>query len=325
MLSPPRKTYWHLGDARRVPSEYEIATSRLLYYVDRGGFAVELPTSDWYRKHQTGSPLVCDRWEDFEDPRATTYAAYVRMQRDRDAFVSGVLQPVVASGYDATLGADWIQTLERTLAPLRFVCHGLQMAAAYVGQMAPSGRVTVVALFQAADEVRRIQGFAYRMAQLRHFKPGFGGDSLNRWQDDSAWQPLRRVIEKLLVTYDWGEALVALNVCVKPMIDELFILGFATLAARHGDYVDAQMLRSFFEDCSWQREWTLRLLRMVGARHPGSRAAIVRWIAKWRPVAESAVVGAAELLPDGGAHAAQARGTVATFMDACASEDRDAA
>ena len=76
------------GTARRIPSDYEIGTSRLLYYVARGGFEVNLPTSAWYQRHQVASPLSCGgRWElfeTFEDPRATTYGSYVRLQRDQE-------------------------------------------------------------------------------------------------------------------------------------------------------------------------------------------------------------------------------------------------
>ena len=68
----------------------------------------------------------------------------------------------------------WVDTLERLLPPLRYLYHGLQMLAAYVGQMAPSGRITIAAALQAADEMRRVQRIAYRMAMLRRLRPGFG-------------------------------------------------------------------------------------------------------------------------------------------------------
>jgi toluene monooxygenase system protein E len=83
-MKPARKTYWHLGAGRRLPSDYEIATSRLLYHVDRGGFALELPTSDFYRRHQAQSLLVSDRWDEVSDPRATTYTKYVDLARERE-------------------------------------------------------------------------------------------------------------------------------------------------------------------------------------------------------------------------------------------------
>ena len=37
-----QRTYWHLEALGRRPTDYEIATSRLLYYVGRG-FEVTLP------------------------------------------------------------------------------------------------------------------------------------------------------------------------------------------------------------------------------------------------------------------------------------------
>ena len=41
MREPP-KTYWHLAGARRMPTDYEVATSKLHYYVGRG-FEMAVP------------------------------------------------------------------------------------------------------------------------------------------------------------------------------------------------------------------------------------------------------------------------------------------
>ncbi len=346
-MSVSRKTYSHLAGARRIPTTYEITTSKLLYYFDRGGFALELPTSEWYRRYQVGSPIGAalpagstPGWEAFEDPRATTYASYVRQQRDREAFVACVLDAPSVARQDPALPAPWLETLERTLSPLRFVYHGLQMAAAYVAQMAPSGRITVAALFQTGDEIRRIHGIAFRVVQLRAVAgPTFGESGRDRWQNDPSWQPLRRIIEKLLVTYDWGAALVALNVCVRPLVDELFLIGLATLAERNGDYADAQILRSFADDGTWQREWTERLLRVAGSDPNGlpsgsaeaggastARAAIAGWIEEWRPqIADAVAAAASNLGPDGAGVAARASESVAPFVRPFTREGRNGA
>jgi toluene monooxygenase system protein E len=340
---PARKTYSHLAGARRLPSAYEIGTTRLLYYVERGGFAVDLPTSDWYRRYQSGSPLRCaapdapagasgparppvDPWAEFADPRATTYASYVAQQRGREAFVSCLLDAETLPAYDRALASSWVAILEAALPPLRFVAHGLQMVAAYLGQMAPTGRVTVAALFQTADQVRRIHGVARRMGQLGARGAGFGGAASRAcWEGDASWQPLRRTVERLLVTYDWGEALVALNVCLQPLLDELFFAGLAALAERHGDYIDAQILRSYADDGRWHRAWTQRLLDLAG-RAPDSREAIARWVAHWQPQALSAAeAAAASLGPEGPSLFEQARRTLAPFVDPFTREGRDAA
>ena len=292
----PRKTYWHLAAAKRLPSDYEIATSRLLYHVDRGGFAVDLPTSAFHARHQLGSALVSDRWDDFVDPRATTYSKYVDLQRDAESHVNRLFAAMEDGAYERGLAPGWLDRLGRILSPLRFLCHGLQMTAAYVGQMAPSGRVAVAALFQCGDEIRRIQRLAMRVAQIARTRPEIVEAGQSLWQTDPAWQPLRRAAEKLLVTYDWGEALVALNVCLKPVVDDVFLIGLAGLADEAGDHLDGQVLRSLFDDCLWHRAWTDALLGLAYAGNVANQDAVRRWIDAWAPIGEEIASTGASLL-----------------------------
>lgn len=294
-----RKTYWHLAGARRLPSSYEVVTSRLLYYVERGGFSVTLPTGEFYQRHQTGSPLQGAPWDELADPRATTYASYVALQSDAERHLARILETLDGGDYDRALPAAWTDTLAGVLSPLRYALHGLQMASAYLGQIAPAGRIAVAASFQAGDDVRRIQGVARRLAYLRTVRPGTGADGRERWQSDPAWQPLRRLVETLLVTYDWGEALIALNVCAKPRLDALILHEAAHAAEEAGDYVDSLLLRSYQPDATWQRAWTERLVQLALARGAAScRPAIEGWLSRWRPLADDAVRGLASLFAD---------------------------
>jgi toluene monooxygenase system protein E len=266
-----------------MPSEYELVTTDLLYY-PRRGFEVATPLAQWYARHQASSPLVVDDWERFADPRRTTYSKYTELARARESYVDGILQSVEDTGYDRSLSPEWRTTLDEALAPLRFPLHGLQMIAAYVGQMAPSGRIAVAAAFQAADEVRRIQRIAYRMAQLRLVDATFGDGARDAWQKGPAWQPLREAVERCLVTYDWGEALVALNLCLKPAIDELFMVGLSRRAKKH-DFQLGQIFASLDEDCRWHREWTAALLETAILGNERNRAVVEGWTRKWEPLA----------------------------------------
>lgn len=295
-MKVPRKTYWHLEAARRVPSDYEIATSRLLYHVGRGGFAVSLPTSGFYERYQKGSPLSSNRWDEFADPRATTYTKYVELQRDAESHVNRLLASAEEPEYEKNVVPGWIESLGRILSPLRFLCHGLQMVSAYVGQMAPSSRIAVAALFQCGDEVRRIQRIAYRLAQIARSRPSMARDGRSIWQSDPKWQPLRRTVEQLLVAYDWGEALVALNVCLKPSIDDLFLTALAARADQSKDHLDAQILRSLFEDSRWHRAWTDALLALAVSDNGANKDVIARWLDSWTPRVEESARAAASIL-----------------------------
>jgi toluene monooxygenase system protein E len=282
-----KRTYWHLSDLGRKPTDYDIATSRLHYWTARG-FEVKVPVSEWYERYQRGSELRCRDWEEWGDPRQTTYTTYTTMQRTREAFVNGLLDSI-SDEYDRGLSPEWVALLNRVLAPLRYPGHGFQMAAAYIGSMAPSARITIAATFQAADEMRRVQRLAYRMRQLQVTHPEFGRTALQTWQDDPIWQPLREVIEALLVTWDWGEALVALQCVLKPAFDELFMTHFGRLARAAGDDVLDRIFFSLNEDCAWHRAWSESLMLTAIRDTPLSAAAVEGWIKNWAPRVSRAI------------------------------------
>src|SRR5919108_3608513 len=294
-----QKTYWHLLEQRRMPTEYEIVTSKLLCYTGEGftgkRFELDVPLLDWYKRFQQDSPLTCTSWEKFRDPRETTYTKYTEIQRDKETFVDGILEEIELSGYDGQLSPRWLHVLSRVFAPLRYPGHGLQMLASYIGQMAPSGRIVITAALQAADEMRRVQRIAYRVHQLQQLYRGFATDSKAHWQTDELWQPLRMAVEKLLVCYDWAEAFVGLNLVVKPLVDELFMTHFSELALCEGDYLLGQLFYSLNEDCHWHREWSQALMRMAIEDNSQNGSTIQGWIEKWHPVAARALQAFAPL------------------------------
>lgn len=283
-----QKTYWHLLGQRRMPTQYELVTSKLLYYRDRG-FEVETPVAGWYRRCQDGSPLRCDDWEAFADPGATTYASYVDRRRDGEVYLAGVLDHPSTADADRALPAAWLDALAAVLAPLRYPCHGLMMAAAYVGQMAPSGRIAVAAALQSADELRRVNRLAYRLAQLRRAHPGLGDDARARWEQSPAWQPARELIEHALVADDWGEAFAAVALAIKPAWDRLVGEELAAAAAAHGDDVTGRLLRALADDGAWHAAWAAELVRVAVAQRDGNRAVLQGWVDAWTPRADAAI------------------------------------
>jgi toluene monooxygenase system protein E len=118
------------------------------------------------------------------------------------------------------------------------------------------------------------------------------------WQTDRVWQPLREVVEKLLIAYDWAESFVGLNLVVKPLVDELFMKCVSDLALRHDDYLLGQIFYSLNEDCQWHREWTESLIRMAIEDHASNKVTIQAWIDRWHPLAARAVRAFALLLED---------------------------
>jgi toluene monooxygenase system protein E len=294
----PLKTYSHLAGQRRMPSEYEVVTSQLLYHPAKG-FEVVVPAGAWYQRYQREARLGCSDWEQFQDPRQTTYAAYTALQSKQETHLAGVLHSWEGAEHDPALAAASRQTFARVMGPLRFPLHGFQMIAAYVGQMAPSGRIAVAALFQSADELRRVHQIAYHMAQLGLTQEQSRAD----WQSGAAWQPLRRAVERALVAYDWGEALVALDLCLKPLCEQLFCAELARLARQRQDFLLGEMLGSFEEDGRWHRSWSGALVQLAVSDRPENAAVLQDWVGHWYPAARAAALSVAELLDGDGPRA----------------------
>lgn len=291
----PLKTYSHLLQQKRKASDYEIVCSDLLYYPQRG-FEVNTPLAQWYENHQRGSPLKCKNWEQFYDPRETTYTKYTNLQKEKEIFVDGVFASIDETEYDNGISESWLDILALMVAPLRYPWHGFQMIASYIGQLAPSGRIVITSMFQAADEMRRIQRVAYRIRQLQATHSGFGLDSQSIWEKMPLWQPLRKVIEKLLVTYDWGESLIALNFVVKPLVDSLFIRHFGNLSRSENDELLGEIFYSIGEDCRWHKQWNEALMRTVILDTPENGQIILEWSKKWYPLAIQAVTPFAQFI-----------------------------
>jgi toluene monooxygenase system protein E len=277
-----QRTFWHLEGKRRVPSAYELKSSKLLYYPERG-FEVPTPVSEWFARHQTAPALALAGLEQFRDPRETTYATYVALAREKESFVDGLLRSADENEYDARLEQEWVTSLERWLPVLLYPCHGLQMVTAYVAHLAPVSEVVIALAFQQADEIRRVQRLAQRVAMLRKVRLGFGASARQLWQDAPEWQPLRRVIEELLVTYDFGEALVRLNLVVKPLFDGFFVERGSRLAEARRDPLLCRLLFSLQEDCRWHTSVSDQLVRKLLSAGDTNGHTIGEWVRGFRP------------------------------------------
>ena len=327
-----QKTYWHMLGARKKPSAYDIASSKLHYYPTLG-FGVTTPVGAWYERHQFNSAFKAADLEAFGDPRRTTYASYTQLQEHAEAYLDGVLAAADEAG-DRALDAVWTDVLARIFAPLRYPCHALSMLAAYLGSMAPESKVTIAAGFQMADEIRRVNALARRLHQLRRAHPGLGDDARVVWEQDSAWQGVRRFVERALVAYDWSECFVVLNLVLKPSFDQLFIHCLAAAARIHDDATTAQVLATAGADSQWQRDWSRAMLHGALERAPAARHTVESWVAHWSDELDAALLPLGALIdataseaPADGAQlelACEAARARTAYLSSCGLEDTQA-
>ena len=231
---PPRpkqglKTWSSLGRLGRIPSEYEIVTHNLNYTTrpNRTSALESNPTTPanmWFLTYRDKSPLQADDWRGFRDPDEITYRRYVTMQDEQETAVERVLDEYGSAGHDASLSQRWVECLATLFTPTRFPVHALQMCTAYLGQMAPASYISNCAVFGAGDLLRRVSLVAYRTRQLADAtSSSIGSSERVVWERNGAWQPAREALEKLLTAYDWGECFTAMNLVLRPTLDQVLI------------------------------------------------------------------------------------------------------
>jgi toluene monooxygenase system protein E len=227
-----------------------------------------------------------------------TYRKYTVVQDQQETYVDGLLAEFTSKNSDAILTPAAVDLLAEIFAPGRYLGHGLQMLSAYVQQLAPSSYIANAATFQTADQLRRVQLTAYRTRQLSETYPArqFGNGERRVWENSSAWQGIRELLERLLVAYDWHDAFIGTQLVLKPITDRLTLHGFANAARAAGDELDALIADNLYKDAERARRWTIACTRFLIAGAPTNRAALLETLARWRPLGEAAIAAGAGLL-----------------------------
>ncbi|KAH0432426.1 aromatic/alkene monooxygenase hydroxylase subunit beta [Paraburkholderia fungorum] len=290
----PLKTWSHLAERRRKPSEYEIVSTNL-HFTDRDTNAPyeldpDMWMNRWYKQNTLNSPLKHDDWNAFRDPDQVIYRTYNLMQDGQEAYVYGLFDQFNAREHDKALDPRWAGKLARLYTPARYLFHTLQMASAYVGQMAPASTITNCNYFQMADSFRWLSHTAYRTKELSlaFDDKGFGTDERQYWETDPAWQGFRELMEKVLVTWDWAEAFVAFSLVAKPAVEEAVLRKLGESGRHNGDTLVGLLNDAQLVDAARHRRWAAALVKMAVER-AGNADVIKRWVLKWEPLADSAI------------------------------------
>lgn len=290
----PLKTWSHLATRRRKPSEYEIVSANLHYNDKRPDSPYELDPNmfmnAWYKKNTFGTALKHADWNAFRDPDEVVYRTYNMQQDGQETYVFGLFDQFNEREHDKALDPRWAGTLARVYAPSRYLFHTVQMASAYVGQVSPASTITNCHYFQMADSLRWLSHTAYRTKELSLAFPdkGFAVNERQYWESDPVWQGFRELMEKTLTVWDWGEAIVVLNLIAKPAIEEAVLRKLGESARHNGDTLlglitDAQLI-----DSARHRRWLAAFVKHA-LDTPGNLELIQGWIAKWEPLADKAI------------------------------------
>lgn len=299
----PLKTWSYLSKNRRRPSEYEIVSAGLHFSTENPECPWELDPgifmNEWFRTNREGSPITHEDWDGFRDPDEQVYRTYNIMQDGQENYIDGLMKEFDGLEHDQGLSAEWVDILSKLYTPGRYLMHGLQMASTYIAQISPASTITNCATFQAADSLRWLSHTAYRTKQLSQVWPdyGFVNNERNQWEDATHWQGFRELLEKALITYDWGEAFVAVNLVLKPAVDEAVLRQLTHTARRYDDTLLSFLIDAQLIDSDRSRRWSAALVKYA-LQNEANQEVLDEWATKWAPLGDAAIDAYCAAMPN---------------------------
>ena len=135
-----------------------------------------------------------------------------------------------------------------------------------------------------------------RQLGTEHPSHGFGSGERATWEEAQSWQPMREAMEKLLLVYEWDEALVAFNLIIRPVCDNLFVNQLSRAARLAGDELDCLLLENLYQDCERHDRWTVAAMNFIIAEDAANRDVLLDLAAKWNGQAEAIITSGSDMI-----------------------------
>jgi Methane/Phenol/Toluene Hydroxylase len=284
----PKTFAWFEG-RKRPPSEYEELTVGLHFGEEA---LVQTRVGTWTLDN---TRLVNVPWEDFRDPAQLHYRSWVALQDRAERELGATLDLAASAGFVDGLDPAWRADMATLVGGLAFAEWGVAMAMQYVERFCLSSAVGQAAQLQVCDELRHAQRSLEWADALAGGVTGDDDPARAAWMEHPALQPLRRAIEMALTLQDWGEVVVAVNVCLEGLLQPFQRELWLNAARKQPDLATAMLAQHCWTDEERHLRWTEAFLRFV----VGADAANAAVLQGWYDAHASAALAALEALAAG--------------------------
>lgn len=309
----PARDLTYIKPSKRRLTEYEAVTIRQQWETggfDKGGhFLVPADGRAPWRAESTA--LSHPSWFDFRDPSQQWQRPYVRMQGEQERSIERMTEDMVASGGFKEIDRRWLdEYIAGHYRVWSFFENGLFRAFAPAQREALSDCLGNVLAFQCFDQMRHAQAIVSLLVAIEGEVPGVSDKGAKqRWLNEPAYQPMRKLCEQLIATSDWAEIGIATNLVILPVVAEVAVSGLIRkYAPLHGDSISPFIILTAERDRRRNVAWAQELVRMTTAANVPAAATnlatIKGWLRKWQPRALEAIAALAPIaaaIPTGGA------------------------
>ena len=289
-FTPRRQTFSHIArrfGEDRPASRYEEATYDIQPTTNFHYRPTYSPEFELYDTART--KVVMADWYVFRDPRQFYYATYNISRAAMQQSFDDAMTFVDKRNLLGSVNAEWLAKVEWYLLPLRHVEWAANMNCQLIADWGYGAQITSASAFCGADRL----GLGQIISRIGLLL-GRGTDeklveAKRVFTADPDWQPLRRVVEDLLVVHDWFETYVAQLVVLDGLIYPLITEAFDKAGGPNGAS-SVSMLTGFMTD--WfadNSRWTDAVLKAAAAESDANRELLSEWLSKWTARARDAI------------------------------------
>jgi len=234
-------------------------------------------------------------WHEFRDPNEewelTLYRYNSNVVRQLNQNIEAARQSKAFEQWNR----NWVRFVERNVGAWMHVDHGLGLYLfANANRRAPTNMHNNAISVNSMHRIRSAQDLALYNLTLSEEIDGFDGAAhIETWNEDPAWQGVRKTAEQLTAIDDWCEAVFAANVVFEPLVGELLRSGLVQHAApRNGDFVTPTIIGAEeYDFAERDLRYTTAMFHLLTndrefADH--NKAMLQQWLSAWVPRAITA-------------------------------------
>lgn len=309
-IQPLRNTFDHIverfGD--KPASRYQEGS----YRVQAEGNFHYRPT--WAPQYEIFDPsrtaLVMADWYSFKDPRQFYYGTYTLARAKMEENAEGAFTFVEQRGLAASFDADARATALAVLMPLRHVAWGSNTNNAAMCAYGYGTTFTQPCLYHGMDQL----GIAQYLTRVGLMLGGTDALAAGKqaWVEADAWQPLRRLVEDMMVVSDPIELYIAQNLALDGLLYPLVYRDIDTAITVKAGPTVSMLLQFQTEWFTETTKWIDATVKTMTGESAANAELVSGWFATWAARAAEALEPVAALaLPDAAAAVAAVRSDLA--------------
>lgn len=281
-VTPLRQTFRHVKDhigEGKMASRYQEATIKLQPEANFHYRPYWDADNELYDTRRTA--IQMENWYDFKDPRQFYYGTWTIARSKQQDATERNFNFVEKRNLLNLMSDEWRQKVSEVLIPLRHVEYAANLNNYYVTSYGYGAAITQMTAFAGMDRL----GIAQYISRIGLILDGNSGDVLasakEAWINDALWQPLREMVEELLVVEDWFELYVAQNFVLDGLLYPLVYERLDQVVSENGGSSLAMLTEFMVEWFAESKRWVDATLKTAAKESDANKVQLEQWTAKW--------------------------------------------